>query len=71
MINDINICKNETIFKPRLQTDVICIQHDWKVFIFDGDKHGKPGIAICTTCAFISGGWVDILENDINEKQCI
>ena len=54
---NLDVCTKEKIFHPRNEKwGLPCINHTWKIFVFDNDS--EVGIAVCTTCAKISGGWV-------------
>lgn len=52
-----NICIKQKTFHPRNHDfGVSCVNHLWRIFVFDEVE--KIGMAICTSCAKISGGWV-------------
>lgn len=53
----IQVCNKPKVFHARNDDYVIpCEEHAWRIFIYDNDS--GSGIAICTSCAKISGGWI-------------
>lgn len=54
---DVFICNKPKSFHPKNDDwGLPCEEHKWKIFVFD--EESKVGMAICTSCAKISGGWV-------------
>lgn len=59
--DNIEICTKDKIFNQRGEWDHnLCSDdlHNWKVIVFCKDYSPTPGIAICTKCALLDGGWV-------------
>ena len=55
----VQICTKTKTFHPKNDDGGIpCEDHKWKIFVFD--EVDKIGMAICTSCAQISGGWIRI-----------
>ncbi len=51
------ICTKPKNFRPKNDDwGVPCEKHKWKIFVFDEDT--GVGMAICTSCTKLSGGWV-------------
>jgi hypothetical protein len=59
--NNVEICTEDKTFHSRGEWDEYYCregEHKWKILVFCGDYTPSPGIAICTKCAFLDGGWV-------------
>ena len=59
-INDIKICTKKHVFTLPGEWDMNCIneEHNWKLLVFCDDYTPNPGVAICTKCASLQGGWI-------------
>ena len=58
-INNVEICTKEKTFNRRSEWN-FCADgmHKWEILVYKGDLRSMPGIAICTKCALLEGGWV-------------
>ena len=59
-LNNVEICIEDKTFDVRNSVGWDCIEegHNWKILVFCGDYKPSPGLAICTKCALVEGGWV-------------